>query len=157
MPQPYAWRSFGCMETIEQHHTHAPRYDDATVEAVMHPGVLTCPPETPLWTVARMMTSYSVHAIVVTDLDAEGDPDERAWGIVSSLDLTRARVAGADEPTAGGVASTDVVTVSPGDPLSSATQLMADHGTEHVVVADLQGRPVGVVSTRDVAAVLARR
>jgi CBS domain-containing protein len=145
------------MQTIEQHHTHAPRYDEAKVEDAMHPGVLTCPPETPVWTVARMMANYSVHAIVVTDLDAEGESDERAWGIVTSLDLTRARVAGADEPTAGGLASTDVVTVSPGDPLSSAAALMAQHGSEHVVVADVHGRPVGVVSTRDIAAVLARR
>jgi CBS domain-containing protein len=104
-----------------------------------------------------MMASYSVHAIVVTDLDTEGESDERAWGIVSSLDLTRACVADADEPTAGGIASTDVLTVSPGDPLASAARLMVDHGTEHVVVADLHGRPVGVVSTRDIASVLARR
>ncbi|MEA2469103.1 MAG: hypothetical protein QOE38_101 [Thermoleophilaceae bacterium] len=145
------------MQTIEQHHADTLRYDDAKIEDVMHPGVLTCPPETPLWTVAKMMAMYSVHAIVVTDLDAEGDPDERAWGIVSSLDLARACVAGADEPTAGGVASTDVLTVSPGDPLASAAQLMAVHGSEHVVVTDLQARPVGVVSTRDLAAVLARR
>lgn len=146
------------METTEQHHhAQGPGYEEAKVEEVMHPGVLTCPPETPLRTVARMMSSYSVHAIVVTDLDAEGDDDERAWGIVSSLDLIRARTSGADEPTAGGVAGTDVVTVSAGDPLSSAAQLMADHGTEHVVVANVRGRPVGVVSTRDVAAVLARR
>jgi len=144
------------MHTIEQHHTNAPRYDDAKVEDVMHPGVLTCPPETALSTVARMMVSYSVHAIVVTGLDAEGDPEERAWGIVSSLDLVRARVSGADEPTAGGVASTDVVTASAGDPLASAAELMAEHGTEHVVVADLHGRPVGIVSTRDIAAALAR-
>jgi CBS domain-containing protein len=149
--------SFRGMETIEQHHTHAPRYDAAKVEDAMHPGVLTCPPETPLWTVARMMESYAVHAIVVTDLDSEGDSDERAWGIVTSLDLVRARVAGTDEPSASGVASTDVVTVSPGDPLSTAAQLMAEHGTEHVVVADVHGRPIAVVSTKDIAAVLARR
>ena len=145
------------MQTFAQHHTGLPRYDDAKVEDAMHAGVLSCPPETPLWTVARMMANYSVHSVVVTHIDAEGESDERAWGIVSSLALTRACVAGADEPTAGGVASTDVITVSPGDPLASAAQLMADHGTEHIVVADLHDRPVGVVSTRDVAAVLARR
>jgi CBS domain-containing protein len=145
------------MTTIEQPQAHAPRYDDARVDDAMHPGVLTCPPETPLWTVARMMASYSVHAIVVTDIDSDGESAERPWGIVSSLDLTRACVAGIDEPTAGGVASTDVLTVSPGDPLASAAQLMAVHGVEHVVVCDLDGRPVGVVSTRDIAAVLARR
>jgi CBS domain-containing protein len=144
------------MNTIEQHHTNAPRYDDATVEDAMHAGVLTCPPETPLWTVARMMASYSVHAIVVTDLDPEGDSEDRAWGIVSALDLARARAAGTDEPSAGGVAETDVVTVSAGDPLSRVAALMVEHGTEHVVVDDRNGRPVGVVSTRDLAAVLAR-
>jgi len=133
-----------------------PTYDNARVEDAMHAGVLTCPPETPLRTVARMMASYSVHAIVVTDLDAEGDPRDRAWGIVSALDVARARASGASEPTAGGTASTDVVTVSSGDPLSRATELMIEHGTEHVVVDDASGRPVGIVSTRDLAAVLAR-
>lgn len=143
------------MHTIETHHSHAPHFDDARVADVMHPGVLTCPPETTLANVARMMTSYSVHAIVVTGLDAEGDPDERAWGIVTSLDLVRARVRGTDEPTAGGLARADVLTVSPGDPLASAAQLMAVHGVEHVVVADVHGRPVGVVATSDLAAVFA--
>jgi CBS domain-containing protein len=145
------------MQTIENYLTRAPRYHDATAGDVMHPGVLTCPPETHLSIVARMMTRYSIHAIVVTDLDAEGDPDERAWGIVSALDLVRARVAGTDEPTAGGIAETDVVTVSPGDSLAAVGRLMTEHGTEHVVVVDVQDRPVGIVSTADVAAVLARR
>src|SRR3954447_2031071 len=123
--------SVGGMETYEKAKTSGPTYDDAKGEDAMHPGVLTCPPETSLRTVARMMASYAVHAIVVTDLDSEGDSDERAWGIVSALDLVRARVAGEDEPSAGGMASTDVVTVSAGDPLASAAELMTEHGTEH--------------------------
>ena len=144
------------METLAKNHRTGPLFEDAKVEDAMHPGVLTCPPETPLRTVARMMASYSVHAIVVTDVDAEGDPDERAWGVVSALDLARARASHADEPSAGGVADTDVVTVSSGDPLSRVAELMVEHGTEHVIVDDASGRPVGMVSTSDLAAVLAR-
>lgn len=156
MPAARLGLTVGCMETMEKTHTPGPSFDAANVEDAMHPGVLTCPPETPLRTVARMMTSYAVHAIVVTDLDRDGDPVERAWGIVSALDLARAQAAGTDEPSAGGVASTNVVTVSPADPLSRVAELMTEHGTEHVVVDDLNGRPVGIVSTRDLAAVLAR-
>ena len=144
------------MEITEKTNPSGPTFDDAKVEDAMHPGVLTCPPETPLRTVARMMASYRVHAIVVTNLDPEGDSEDRAWGIVSALDLARARAAGTDEPSAGGVAETDVVTVSAGDPLARVAELMVEHGTEHVVVDDANGRPIGIVSTQDMAAVLAR-
>lgn len=128
-------------------------FADATVADAMHSGVLTCPPETPLPTVARMMAGYGVHAIVVTDLDAEGDPDERPWGVVSGLDLVRAAAMAADA-TAGGVAATELVTVGPDAPLSRAAQLMAEHELSHLVVVDGDGRPQGIVSTHDVAGAL---
>jgi CBS domain-containing protein len=140
-------------------HSQTPRpaiaFADATVADAMHAGVLTCPPETPLPTVARMMTSYGVHAIVVTDLDPEGESDERPWGIVSSLDLARAAALVSEEPTAGGVASTELVTVGPDESLSHAAQLMAEHELTHLVAVDTGGRPLGIVSTHDVAAALA--
>lgn len=122
----------------------------------MHPGVLTCPPETPIWTVARMMDSYSVHAIVVTGLDAEGE-SERPWGVVSGRDLARAAAEGVEEATAGGIASTEVVTAAQDDPLRRVAQLMTEHEVEHVIVVDDSDRPLGVVSTRDIAAAVSRR
>ena len=130
-------------------------FDEATVADAMHPGVLTCPPETPLAVVARMMATYGVHAIAVTDLDPEGESDERAWGIVSGLDLAGAAALVAQEPTAGSVASTEVVTVAPDMPLADAARVMAEHELTHLVVVDGSGRPVGVVSTQDVARALA--
>jgi CBS domain-containing protein len=48
-----------------------PNFADARVADVMHPGVLTCPPETSLPTVGRMMARHRVHAVVVTGLEAE--------------------------------------------------------------------------------------
>ena len=131
-------------------------FAEATVADAMHTGVLTCPPGTPLRTAARMMATYGVHAIVVTDLDPEGESDERPWGIVSGLDLVRAAASGEDEPTAGGVASTEVVTVALDEPLGRAAQLMAEHELTHLVAVDATGRPLGIVSTQDVAAALAR-
>jgi CBS domain-containing protein len=45
--------------------------------------------------------------------------------------------------------------VAPADPLDRAAQLMLEHGTDHLVVADpIDLRPVGVLSTLDVAAAL---
>src|SRR5687768_4553611 len=97
------------MKTAPQTQTSALRFKDATVADAMHAGVLTCPPETPLPIVARMMTAYGVHAVVVTGLEAEADSPEHAWGVVSALDLVRAAALADSEPTAGGIASTELV------------------------------------------------
>jgi CBS domain-containing protein len=48
-----------------------------------------------------------------------------------------------------------VVTVSPQETLDRAAQLMLEHSTDHLVVVDpLELRPVGVLSTLDIAAVV---
>jgi CBS domain-containing protein len=50
-----------------------------------------------------------------------------------------------------------VVTVAPGDSLTRAAQLMAENAVTHLVVVDPDsGRPQGILSTIDVARVLAR-
>ena len=123
----------------------------------MHPGTVTCPPETPLRTVARMMARYSIHCVVVlADID-EADWEGRLWGVVSDLDLVEAAAAAdLDERTAGGTAASPLVTVPPEETLERAAQLMAEHETSHLVVVDpASDRPVGVLSTLDVARVIA--
>jgi CBS domain-containing protein len=73
---------------------------------------------------------------------------------VSDFDLLRAAHAGAEELTAGQVSRSPAVMVSPDDTLERASELMRGHGTGHlVVIAD--ARPIGVVSTLDVAGALA--
>ena len=131
-----------------------PRYEHATVGDVMRHGVITCSPDTTLRTVARMMSSYHVHAIVVTEDDGEGGLSP--WGLVSDFDVLRAAHAGAEELTAGQVSRSPAVMVSPSDSLEQAASLMREHGTGHlVVIAAEEGRPIGVVSTLDVAGALA--
>lgn len=132
--------------------------DQVRVGDAMHPGTVTCPAETPLRTVARMMASYRIHCVVVlVDID-EAAFDARLWGVVSDLDLVGAAGGKLDERTAGGTAATPLVTVGPDETLRRGAQLMTEYRTSHLVVVDPgSGRPVGVLSTLDVAREIAGR
>ena len=138
--------------------TSTRRGDLAAVEIadVMHPGILTCPPTTPLRQVARMFAAYNVHCVVVFD-SADDREREELWGIVTDLDLVRAASTGGfDDRTAGGSARTPVVRVSGRDSLEQAVDVMTAHGTSHVVVVEPDTmQPVGILSALDVAAALA--
>ena len=79
----------------------------------MHPGLISCPPDTPLRTVARMMATYRVHAILVTAHGAEELPGGGVWGVVSDVDLLRAARSGdLDEKASRVIAATPVLTVT---------------------------------------------
>jgi CBS domain-containing protein len=132
----------------------APRFENATVADVMRHGIITCAPDTTLRTVARMMSGYHVHAVVVVTEDGGGA--STPWGIVSDLDVLAAAHDGGEELTAGQVSRTPAVMVSPSDALARAAQLMRANATTHlVVIAPGDSRPVGVVSTLDIAGTLA--
>ena len=136
-----------------QHSYLSPPFKQAEVVDAMRLGLFTCPPDTPLQNVARMMATHRIHAVVVSALGAA--PEEAsAWGVVSDLDLARfaSNMAG---QTAGSVASTDLVTVPANESLERAAQLMAQHQVSHLIVVQPQsGHPVGVLSTLDLAGVL---
>jgi CBS domain-containing protein len=136
-----------------QRSTGVPGFDRLTVEDAMHAGVVTCPASAPLQAVAGMMAAHRIHAVVVFDEAAE---DAALWGVVSDLDLVKAANAGAiADRTAGETAVTPVVMVQRDDALAHAAQLMSEHEITHLVVADRRTeRPVGVLSTLDVAAAL---
>ena len=122
----------------------------------MHPGMISCPPETPLRTVARMMASYRVHAIIVHAHEDDELPGGEGWGVVTDADLVRAGLdENIDTLTAGQVAAAPVLTVTTLDRLERAMQLMTEHEVAHVVVVERHsGRPVGVISTLDIARAL---
>jgi CBS domain-containing protein len=124
---------------------------------VMHPGMISCPPGTPLRTVARMMASYRVHAIVVHAHDDDELPGGDTWGVVTDADLVRACLEDdLDGLTAKQIAATPVLTVPSVDPLERAMQLMVEHEVAHVIVVERHSRrPIGVLSTLDVARALA--
>lgn len=122
------------------------------VSDAMHHGVLTCSRDTSLLAVARLMAGERVHCVVVTD---EPEDANVLWGIVSDLDLVAAAsVRDLDEQVAGATAATAALTVTPHETLQRAAQLMTEHGTSHLVVVDAARRPVGILSTLDVAGAL---
>ncbi|HEY1274030.1 MAG TPA: CBS domain-containing protein [Thermoleophilaceae bacterium] len=133
-----------------QHTFLAPPFEQATVVDAMRVGVVSCPRDVALREVARTMATYRIHSVVVSDADGG------AWGIVSDLDLARAAGQDLDGVTAGDAATTELVTVGADESLARAAQLMAEHEIAHlVVVQPADGHPVGVLSTLDLAGVLA--
>src|SRR5688500_16977020 len=129
-----------------------PSFEHATVGDAMRPWVLTCDPATPLVTVAQRMAGEHVHAIVV--LADAGDGARRPWAVVTDRDLLRV-AARLDEYTAGEVATGELLEARPGERLTEAAERMAAHGVTHLlVVDDRTGRPVGVLSTLDIAGIL---
>jgi CBS domain-containing protein len=134
-----------------------PRLDHATVADAMHPGILYCDPDTSLSEVARMMSSHHVHSIVVMGLVHEQPMESLAWGIISDLDLVHAGFSDGDaDTTARALARLPLVTVEPSTPLREAGELMVSNAVSHLVVVQARSqRPIGVLSTLDVAGVLA--
>ena len=131
--------------------------ETARVGDVMHEGVVTCGLYAPMSEVARKMAANRIHCVVVWNEPARNEAAE-LWGVVSDLDLVK--IASTEDltgRTAGGSAATPALIIAPDETLHRAMQLMAEHETTHLVVVDPEtAKPVGVLSTLDVAAVLGR-
>jgi CBS domain-containing protein len=127
------------------------------VGEVMHAGVIDCPPQTPLHRVAALMAERGVHCVIVDGLArGPGHTEQLVWGIVSDVDLMRAAGSGQLDGEAGRVAVTEIVTVEAGEDVERAAQLMGEHDCSHLVVVDEDaGRPLGVISSLDVARAVA--
>ena len=133
-----------------------PALSQATVADVMHPGILSCPTDASLTELARMMATYHVHCVAVMQAQPNGSGDAYVWGIVSDLDVIRAAVEPAGERNAGSAGGAAHDQRQDGDAAEDAAELMLRHGVSHlVVVEDATLRPIGVLSTLDIASAVA--
>ena len=125
------------------------------VRDFMQLGLSHCAPDDDLSAVARTMAEQRVHSVVVAGIACRDHAGEHlGWGIVTDMDLMCALRPGAGDPTAGEVAGTEIVTISPRDSLEQAVQTMAEHDAAHLVVVSPEtGRPVGMLSSLDAQAV----
>jgi CBS domain-containing protein len=131
-------------------------FEFATVGDAMSRGVISCPPETPLRVVARLMATYGVHAIFVMEHADEDDEAPQLWAVVSDLDLVAAARLDLDTLTAGAAAVTPFVTVAADSSIAEAGSLMAQHGIAHLAATHPDSRrPIGVISTLDIARAVA--
>jgi CBS domain-containing protein len=128
--------------------------DETLVEEAMHRGVVSCPYETPLSMVAQTMATSRVHCVV--GLGDITEDDTQLWGVVSDRDVVAAAAAGEEaRATAGGSAATEVLTIGPRETLRRAAQVMSEHDLSHLIVVEPDSdRPLGVLSTLDIAAVV---
>ena len=131
-------------------------FETATVGDAMSRGVISCPPETPLRTVARMMATFGVHAIFVFERLDEYDETPRLWAVVSDLDLVAATQLDLDRVTAGATAVTPLVSIAADRSIEEAGSLMSQYGIAHLAVTEPgSSLPIGVISTLDIARAVA--
>jgi CBS domain-containing protein len=128
----------------------------ATVRTAMQLGLFHCPPDADLRALARVMTERSIHCVVVGGVHRGPGGERLTYGIASDLDLMRGLQEPAGARIASDVATTELITVLPGETLETAARLMTEHDTAHLIVVSPQtGLPVGIVSTLDIARIAA--
>jgi CBS domain-containing protein len=133
-----------------------PAFEHATVADAMHPGILSVSPDASLTEVARMMASRHVHCAAVMGVSHEHGGETLVWGLISDLDLVRAGLAADAEQTASTLAKQPIISVEPSTPIREAAERMLSQGEAHVVViAPGTQRPMGILSTLDIAGILA--
>lgn len=126
-----------------------PSLEHARVSDAMRPGVIACPPDSSMETVARIMATNHVHAVVLSGV-AGGEP----WAVVTDRDLLSV-AEDAPERLAGSCATTDPLMIEPTQSLREAVRIMREHELSHLLVVDPgTGRPAGVLSTLDVAGIV---
>ena len=132
--------------------SHGSQLEHLRVRDCMHAGVLTCSADTPLVEVAGIMTKHRVHAVAVID------DKRRPIGVVSALDVVAAASRDEHERVTARVATATepLITISTDAPLDRAAKLMTKHRVHHLIVVDpANSYPVGILSTLDIAVLVA--
>lgn len=127
------------------------------VRDLMHPGLITCSPESRLGQVSMQLTQQHVHALVVVDREAH------PLGIISDYDLLAGEWLSADAQslaamrnlTAGDLMSSPIDTVEADLPLGRAAHILIEKDINRLLVTE-KGLPVGIISLSDFVASLAR-
>jgi CBS domain-containing protein len=113
----------------------------------MTPNPRAIEPTTPIVDAARLMKSENVGSIPITE-------DGRCVGMLTDRDIVVRLVAEGKDPksaTAGEIASRDLVTIDPDQPIDEALRLMARHQVRRLPVCDEDGRLVGIIAQADIA------
>lgn len=137
-------------------HLHGQILSEVRVGDVMHPSVVTCAPDADVQIVAQCMVEHHVHCVAVAGVASSG-PHSRhyGWGLVSDMEIVHALHGNALTEPAASIAASAPAAVNEDDTVAAAAGLMVDDDTSHVVVVGPTGLPCGMISTLDVARILA--
>jgi len=115
-------------------------------EDIMVREVVTVTPETPISKAAKVMWENRIGSLVVVSADG------RIRGIVTERDMVFACSEGWDLNSRRviDIMTDNPITVRPGDDIVTVINKMRDTGVRHLPVVDEDGRPIGIISYRDV-------
>ena len=140
--------------SIAQHTRKDSVLDVTTVGEAMHVGLVTCPLETPLTEVARLMAEHRIHSVIgFGDL---ADDDTRLWGVVTDGDLMAVAAGGRARRLHGGRGCRDRDRDDRGRRAVAARgDLMREHQVSHLLVGRTLRRQAGRRDLRlDVARII---
>lgn len=126
------------------------------VRELMHPGIMTCRPDTSLGQVAKMLAERRVHSLFVVDRN------NKPIGVITDYDLLAGEWLSGDAEsliamrgmTAGELMSSPVETINANETAREAARRMREDGIRRLLVCD-NGKPVGVISISDFLSELA--
>jgi len=122
----------------------------------MHPGIITCKPDTALGQTAVLLNQHRVHALFVTDRDG------RIMGILTDFDLLAGEWLSSDLESLGAMrklTASDLMTqpvdsIEADTPLADAVDQFIERGVSRLLVKEKE-KPVGVISLSDFVASIA--
>ena len=127
-------------------------FAQAVAGDAMPEGIVTCGVDATVLEVAAAMAAARIHCVVVAGVVRRGTTEHLSWGVLSDLDLMAALASGDESARAASLAATATVTIETDEPLAEAARIMAEQQVAHLVVVERGAdRPVGVLSTLDVA------
>ena len=124
--------------------------DDIFVARLMTSDLVTVTPDTLVEEAGQTILEHEISSLVVVD------EDNHLEGILTTTDFVTivAESFPKAETTVSRYMTTDVVTISPQDPIVDAAELMLETGVHHLPVVDNSDEVVGIVTTTDLAGYL---
>ncbi|USZ72123.1 CBS domain-containing protein [Natronosalvus halobius] len=124
--------------------------DDIFVARLMSSDLITVAPDTLVEDAGQTMLENGISSLVVVD------DDGRLEGILTTTDFVTivAESYPKAETTVERYMTTDVVTVSPQQPITEVANVMLENGVHHLPVVDQDEGVVGIVTTTDLAGYL---
>lgn len=116
------------------------------VEDIMSSPPITAGPMTPIEEVAKMMYENKIGSVLIVGSDGKLE------GILTERDIL---FAAANDKVGKGlpaymIMSENPITATPSTPLIEAIKKMREANIRHLPVVDEEGKPVGIISLRDV-------
>lgn len=119
----------------------------AVIKVIQNRDFLTTTPDKSVRAVASYMKEMHLGAVLVVD-----ESGRSLIGICTERDLAFKVLADgldASSTTVGSVMTADPQTIGPDKPFSHALHMMFEGGFRHLPVVAPDGRPIGVISSRD--------